>query len=101
MVVALSGWSDAAQVATGTVAYLARKLEAKKFAEVNPDEFYNFPDLRPTVTIETGVITSVRMPRCSFFYRQGGASAARCHPCSRCGTAPLLAEIQRPYPRYR
>ncbi len=72
MVVALAGWSDAAQVATGTVAYLARKLEAKKFAEVNPDEFYNFSELRPTVTIENGVVTSVKIPRCSFFYWQGG-----------------------------
>ncbi len=72
MVVALSGWADAAQVATGTVAYLVRKLEARRFAEINPDEFYNFPELRPTVTVEGGVITSVRLPRSSFFFWQGG-----------------------------
>jgi proteasome assembly chaperone (PAC2) family protein len=74
MVVALSGWADAAQVATGTVAYLARKLEANRFAEVNPDEFYNFPELRPTVTIENGVIASLRLPRANFFYWKAGLS---------------------------
>ncbi len=72
MVVALAGWSDAAQVATGTVAYLVRKLEASKFAEVNPDEFYNFPELRPTVTIENGVIHSLRLPRANFFHWKSG-----------------------------
>ncbi len=72
MVVALAGWADAAQVATGTVAYLVRKLEANRFAEVNPDEFYNFPELRPTVTIENGVMASLRMPRANFFYWKSG-----------------------------
>lgn len=72
MIVALAGWADAAQVATGTVAYLVRKLEASRFAEVNPDEFYNFPELRPTVTIENGVISSLRLPRANFFYWKGG-----------------------------
>lgn len=74
IVVALSGWSDAAQVATGTVAYLVRKLEASRFAEVNPDEFYNFPELRPTVTIENGVISTLRLPRANFFYWKGGVT---------------------------
>ncbi len=68
LVAAFAGWADAARVATGTVAYLARKLHGIRFAEVSADEFYDFSTSRPTVTIARGLISSLKLPHNTFFY---------------------------------
>jgi len=45
MVLGFSGWMDGGEVSTGTVNYLIDKLEASKFAEIDPEDFFllNFP----------------------------------------------------------
>jgi proteasome assembly chaperone (PAC2) family protein len=70
MIIALSGWSDAAQVATGTVLYLARTLDAIGFAQIEGDQFYDFSTARPEVTIERGLIKLLQLPSNSLFYWQ-------------------------------
>lgn len=62
LVMALAGWADAAQVATKAIAYLIKKLDAIRFAEIKPGEFYDFSSLRPAVTIDRGLITSLKLP---------------------------------------
>ncbi|MCH8896783.1 MAG: PAC2 family protein [Chloroflexi bacterium] len=47
LVIAYGGWPDAAESATNTIKYLLRKLEAKKFAEIDPEEFFVFTQERP------------------------------------------------------
>jgi len=51
MVLALAGWPDAAESATTVVKYLVRKLKATKFADIDPDEFYEFSLNRPQTKI--------------------------------------------------
>jgi len=68
MVVALAGWSDAAKVATGSVLYLARTLDAIGFAQIDGDQFYDFAATRPEVTIEQGLIKLMQLPNNSLFY---------------------------------
>ena len=68
MIIALSGWSDAAQVATGTVLYLVRTLDAIRFAQIEGDQFYDFSITRPEVTIDRGLIASSQLPHNSLFY---------------------------------
>jgi proteasome assembly chaperone (PAC2) family protein len=68
MIIALSGWSDAAQVATGTVLYLVRTLEAIGFAQIEGDQFYDFSTTRPEVTIDRGLIASLKLPHNSLSY---------------------------------
>lgn len=75
LVAAFAGWADACQVATGAVAYLVRKLDATRFAEIKSEEFYDFSTLRPVVTVDKGVITSLKLPRNSFFYWQNKKTA--------------------------
>ena len=41
MIVAFAGWPDAAEAATRAVRYLVRKLPAKKFASIDPEEFFS------------------------------------------------------------
>lgn len=44
---AFAGWADAAESATHALRYLVRRLDATKFAEVDPEEFYDFTQVRP------------------------------------------------------
>lgn len=68
MIIALAGWSDAAQVATGTVLYLVRTLDAISFARIEGDQFYDFSTTRPEVTIDHGLIKLLQLPSNSLFY---------------------------------
>jgi proteasome assembly chaperone (PAC2) family protein len=68
MVIALAGWSDAAKVATGTVLYLVRSLDAHGFAQIEGDQFYDFSTTRPEVTIDRGLIKLLQPPSNSLFY---------------------------------
>ena len=49
MVLAFSGWNDAAESATTAARYLATSLRAEKFAEIDPEQFYHFGLTRPQV----------------------------------------------------
>ena len=47
LIVAFAGWPDAGESATSTIKYMLRQLEAVKFAEIDPEEFYDFSQERP------------------------------------------------------
>ena len=47
MVVVFTGWADAAEGASSAIKFLQRKLHAKKFADIDPEEFYDFSQTRP------------------------------------------------------
>ncbi len=47
MLMAFAGWPDAAEGATGALKYLIRNLPAKRFASIDPEEFYDFTHVRP------------------------------------------------------
>lgn len=53
MVVGLTGWMDGGQVSTGTLGWLRERLNATRFAEIDPMDFYlfNFPIARIPVSI--------------------------------------------------
>lgn len=70
LVTAFAGWSDAAQAATGSIAHLIKMLNAKRFAQIKGDEFYDLSNVRPMVTVDRGVTTSLKMPHTSLFYWQ-------------------------------
>ena len=47
MILAFSGWPDAIESATLAVSHLVETLPAKKFADMNPEAFYDFTKVRP------------------------------------------------------
>jgi proteasome assembly chaperone (PAC2) family protein len=54
LIVAFSGWNDAAESATTAARYLATAFRAEKFAEIDPEEFYHFGLSRPYVRFRSG-----------------------------------------------
>lgn len=51
LVAAFAGWNDAAEVATGAVNYLVQAWSAQQFATIEPEEFYDFTEVRPQVRV--------------------------------------------------
>jgi proteasome assembly chaperone (PAC2) family protein len=68
LITSFAGWNDAAEAATGAVRYLARKWGAKKFAELDPEDFYDFTETRPQVRLTRGNERRIRWPANDFFY---------------------------------
>jgi proteasome assembly chaperone (PAC2) family protein len=54
LIMAFSGWNDAAESATTAVKYLGTSFHAQKFAEIDPEEFYHFGLSRPYVRFKQG-----------------------------------------------
>lgn len=76
LVLAFNGWMDGGDVSTGTVRRLVDILDAKPFAEIDPEPFYlyNFPGsmelaalFRPGIKIEDGLIKTLDLPENRFY----------------------------------
>jgi len=76
MVIVFSGWADAAEGATSAVKFLQRKLKSKKFAEIDPEEFYDFSQTRPHSSRTRDGKRRIHWPANEFSYLTGGDSDA-------------------------
>ena len=54
LIMAWTGWNDAAESATTAVRYLGNAFGAQRFAEIDPEEFYHFGLTRPVVRFKAG-----------------------------------------------
>ena len=72
LVLTFSGWNDAAESATGAAKFLCDRWAARKFAAIDPDEFFNFGQQRPTVRFREGSRTErvISWPANEFFLSQ-------------------------------
>ena len=66
MVVAFKGWNDAGEAATAALDYLIESFEATEFARIDPEEFYDFTAVRPTVRLLEGRTRIVEWPENTF-----------------------------------
>ncbi|HEX9258411.1 MAG TPA: PAC2 family protein, partial [Acidimicrobiales bacterium] len=62
LVAAFGGWNDAGDAATLAVDHLVQVLEARRFATLDPEEFYDFQQTRPMVRLADGVTREVVWP---------------------------------------
>jgi proteasome assembly chaperone (PAC2) family protein len=70
LVAAFRGWNDGGQGATLGAGYLAKQWEAERFAEIDPEEFYDFQATRPQVSLEDGMTRRLDWPENSFFHAE-------------------------------
>lgn len=66
LVVAFEGWNDAGDAASLAVSYLAQAWDAEPFAEIDPEEFFDFTETRPQVKIVDGTTREVEWPVTEF-----------------------------------
>jgi len=62
VVAAFGGWNDAGEAATAAVRYFASKWHARSFATIDPEDFFDFTQTRPTVRLIDGVTRGVEWP---------------------------------------
>lgn len=67
-VIAFEGWNDACDAASGAVNYLLSLADnGDPFAVIDPEEFFDFQERRPTVSIDEGGMRSLSWPTTKFF----------------------------------
>lgn len=70
LIAAFEGWNDAAEAATSAIEHLQEIWDAKSFATVDPEEFYDFTEVRPTVRLAEENKREIDWPMNEFFYFQ-------------------------------
>jgi proteasome assembly chaperone (PAC2) family protein len=70
LVGAFAGWNDAATAASWAVKFLVNQWDATQFADVDPDEFYDFTETRPRVRVSSGSLRQFTWPATRFYYHQ-------------------------------
>jgi predicted ATP-grasp superfamily ATP-dependent carboligase len=62
LVCAFKGWNDAADAASSSVAFVGSQLGARRFAHIDPEEFFDFQAARPTVSLVDGKTREITWP---------------------------------------
>jgi proteasome assembly chaperone (PAC2) family protein len=68
LVTAFRGWNDGGQGASLAAGYLAKAWQAARFADIDPEEFYDFQVARPHVSLENGVTRKLDWPDNAFYH---------------------------------
>src|SRR5919199_1242406 len=68
LVTAFRGWNDGGQGASLAAGYLAKVWQASRFADIDPEEFYDFQVARPHVSLVEGVTRRLDWPDNAFYH---------------------------------
>jgi proteasome assembly chaperone (PAC2) family protein len=68
LVTAFRGWNDGGQGASLAAGFLAKAWRASRFAEIDPEEFYDFQVSRPHVSLVDGVTRRLDWPDNAFYH---------------------------------
>src|SRR5690242_18092686 len=68
LIAAFRGWNDGGQGATLAAGYLARLWGAQRFAEIDPENFFDFQATRPHVKLVDGETRRVDWPENVFYH---------------------------------
>jgi len=68
LIAAFRGWNDGGQGASLGGAYLAKQWDATRFAEIDPEGFYDFQATRPQVSLVDGVTRRLDWPENAFYH---------------------------------
>jgi proteasome assembly chaperone (PAC2) family protein len=68
LISAFRGWNDGGQGASLAGGYLAKTWEATRFAEIEPEGFYDFQATRPHVSLVEGQTRHIDWPENAFYH---------------------------------
>ncbi len=68
MIVAFRGWNDGGQGASLAAGFLAKSWEGERFAELDPENFYDFQATRPHVSLDEGLTRRIDWPENAFYH---------------------------------
>ena len=68
LIAAFRGWNDGGQGASLAAGYLAKTWDAQRFAEIDPEGFFDFQATRPQVRLEDGYTRRIDWPETVFYH---------------------------------
>src|SRR6266545_5285613 len=68
LIAAFRGWNDGGQGASHAAGYLAKAWNAARFAEIDPEGFFDFQATRPHVRLEEGYTRRIDWPETIFYH---------------------------------
>lgn len=68
MILAFKGWNDGGEASSSAVAYLRDRWGAVSFADIDPEEYFDFQVTRPNVRLEGGMTRRVDWPENRFWH---------------------------------
>jgi predicted ATP-grasp superfamily ATP-dependent carboligase len=68
LIAAFRGWNDGAQSASLAASFLAQSWDARRFADMDPEEFFDFQATRPHVALEGGLTRKINWPETAFYH---------------------------------
>src|SRR3954454_13843078 len=68
LITAFRGWNDGGQAASLALGYLVRAWDAERFADIDPENFFDFQVTRPQVTLVDGTTRQIDWPETVFFH---------------------------------
>jgi proteasome assembly chaperone (PAC2) family protein len=81
LIAAFEGWNDAGDAATAAIGHIGHRWNARPFAEIDPEEFYDFTATRPQIRVDAGTTRTIDWPRNTFSWalpeRTGGVVLLR------------------------
>jgi proteasome assembly chaperone (PAC2) family protein len=66
MVCAFKGWNDAGEAASAALAYIRGSFDSREVGSIDPEEFYDFTAVRPTVKLVEGSTREIEWPENTF-----------------------------------
>ena len=72
LVTAFRGWNDGGQGASLAAQHLVTTWDAEKFADIDPEGFFDFQATRPRVTLVDGLTRHIDWPENVFFHASPG-----------------------------
>jgi proteasome assembly chaperone (PAC2) family protein len=67
LICAFTGWNDAGDAASTALSFLGGSLGATRFAQVDPEDFYDFQTVRPKVKLVDGETREIIWPAVEIF----------------------------------
>jgi predicted ATP-grasp superfamily ATP-dependent carboligase len=68
LIAAFRGWNDGGQGASLAGGYLAKLWQARRFADIDPEGFFDFQATRPHVSLVEGVTRRIDWPENAFYH---------------------------------
>jgi len=67
LIAAFRGWNDAGEAASFAATHMRSRWDGRRFARMDPEEFYDFQAVRPEVRLVDGETRQVEWPRNEFW----------------------------------
>jgi proteasome assembly chaperone (PAC2) family protein len=67
LICAFTGWNDAGDAASSALSFLGSSLGATRFAQIDPEEYYDFQTVRPKVRLVAGETREIIWPAVEIF----------------------------------